>query len=118
MTSFNEICNKEIVDILANITYKQFIEIIKTTEWGFETEDVSMEENYEQQYYIIKTYCNEIKKNNYSLKVSYQESPKQIGGRVYAKNGIQNIWGIFRGAICHEKYYDFDMRQAHHQILF
>jgi hypothetical protein len=112
-----EKCNKSVVDTLSVMSYKYFLDIMKQTEWKFEAEDLSLEDNYKDQFNQIKQYCKMTKTNNYSLKVDYYKSSKQPTGRVYAKNGIQSIWGLIRGALTYDLYYDFDMVAAHHAIL-
>ncbi len=113
----SEVGNKEIIDKLATISYSGFLNVVKQSEWKFEVEDNELEENYREQYTMIKNYCMRMKENNYVLNVEYNHSPKQPTGRVYARQGIQPLWGMFRGAICGDKYYDFDMVCAHNSIL-
>ena len=112
-----ETCNKSVVDTLSVMSYKYFLDIMKQTEWKFEAEDLSLEDNYREQFNQIKQYCKTTKTNNYSLKVDYYKSSKQPTGRVYAKNGIQSIWGLIRGALTYGMYYDFDIVNAHPTIL-
>ena len=112
-----EIGDKQIISKLATMSYTAFLNVIKQSEWKYEAEDESFAENYREQYTLIKKYCIAMKKNNYSMNVDYAQSPKQPTGRVYSSKGIQPLWGMFRGAICCDKYYDFDMVCAHNSIL-
>ncbi len=112
-----EKANKSVVDTLSTISYKRFLNILSETEWCYECKDVSFEENYKEQFNLIKTYCSKIKKNGYSMSIKYSKSVKQPTGRVYADGGIQNIWSLFRNALISDIYYDFDMVNAHPTIL-
>ena len=115
--SFIEICDSKMIDKLSSMSFSVFIDIIKKSEWRKDLEDETLASNYEDQYRIIKNVCNDYKNNNYKLLVNYKPYASNPEGRVYADKGIQNIWGLFKGLIAYDKYYDFDMSCAHHSLL-
>jgi len=115
--SLVEICDEEMVKKLASMTFSTFLDIIKQSEWRTEVEDEALASNYAEQFNIIKKVCNDYKNNNFKLKVDYRPIVSNPKGRVYANRGLQNIWGLFKGLIAYDKYYDFDMSCAHHSIL-
>ena len=115
--SLTEICDEEMVKKLASMTFSTFLDIIKQSEWRTEVEDEALASNYAEQFNIIKKVCNDYKNNNFKLKVDYRPIVSNPKGRVYANRGLQNIWGLFKGLIAYDKYYDFDMSCAHHSLL-
>jgi len=112
-----EICDKNMVDKLSSMTFSTFLNIIKQSEWRKELQDEALASNYAEQYNIIRAVCNDYKNNNYILNVNYKPYVSNPKGRVYSDKGLQNIWGLFKGLIAYDKYYDFDMSCAHHSIL-
>ena len=114
---FYEKANKDIVDILAKLSYKKFIDLVKQTKFVFETEDSTIEDNYREQYHQIRSYCKHMKQRDCNVEFTYSPSPKQKTGRVYSNGGMQGLWGVIRSALGHGLYYDFDIICAHHTIL-
>ena len=67
----------------------------------------------------IKAFCKRIKANKGIVKQTYKYS-NRLGdcGRLFVKGfGIQSLQHKLRGFLCSDKYYDFDMKNAHPTIL-
>ena len=67
----------------------------------------------------IKAFCKRIKANKGIVKQTYKYS-NRLGdcGRLFVKGfGIQSLQHKLRGFFCSDKYYDFDMKNAHPSIL-
>lgn len=110
--SLNEPVNAEMCKNLSYITLTEYCKMI----YPDENYDVKETENYFKK---MKNYLKIQKKNNYLTKITYNFSKKSFEneGRLFADNGLQNIHKKIRGLLTKDIYLDFDMINAHPNIL-
>lgn len=116
MTEFIEIANKEVVDMLCQLTLKQFIELCEQF-YVDEEEDQDEKYDHQQQFNIIRGLCVEFKANNYKIKTEYNRRERREGRQYAVNNSLQRIWKPFRNALCNGLYIDIDQINSHPCII-
>jgi len=110
----NEPVNAEMCDLLMYMSFTEYSKMINSEE---NENIIETEKNYKK----IKKYLKFQRKNNYFGKITYKFSKNSFEneGRLFCEygNGIQNINKKIRGLLSKDLYLDFDMINAHPNIL-
>lgn len=110
--SLIEPVNAEMCDLLSYMTLTEYSKMIDSEE----NQDIN---ETEKNFKKIKKYLKIQRKNNYLAKITYKFSKKSFEneGRLFCDYGIQNINKKIRGLLSKDIYLDFDMINAHPNIL-
>lgn len=113
--------NNDICDKLCNITYEEYLNLMKQFDEN-ECDELNEKLWIIPQYNKIVKYTRMMKNNNYKIKQSYKYANGTTDGRLFVNNkassaGLQNINKYFRGCLCDNLYVDIDMKNAHPNLL-
>lgn len=114
-STFTESVNAEYCQLLAKLSFSQFMEFYPVAEQG---EDGVKTELY-IQYNMLRSYCKDLIKNDYKRISHYDYTQNKKEGRIFLKEttGLQRIWNKFRGVLCDGLMLDLDMINAHPTLL-
>lgn len=116
--SLVEHSNPQITDILARMSYKQFIEVCEK----FYNKDDDMEADnteydHSAQFEMIRKLCRDLKANNYRITTQYNRRGRKEGRKYAVGNSLQRIWAVFRNALISTEMIDVDQINSHPSIF-
>lgn len=112
MVKCNEKVNEQIARKLATMSLGQYMECMKIVNKKNEIQ------KHQIEYEMITNYCKEQVKCGFEMIREYSPSEASPEGRKFVKGtGLQSISKVFRGPLSDEIYTDFDMINAHPNIL-
>jgi hypothetical protein len=112
--------SKQICDKLVNLSFNNFIKMMKIVDIDYNTHNQDDLIWIKQQYDLIKNYCQMMKANNYIVTQEYKYSDDNSEGRLFVNNpngGIQRINKYIRGCLTENIYTDVDMQNCHISVL-
>lgn len=110
--------NPQITDILARMSYKQFVEVCeKFYNKDDEMEADNTEYDHSAQFKMIKELCRDLKANNYRIVTEYNRRGRKEGRRYAVGNSLQRIWAVFRNALISTEMIDVDQINSHPSIF-
>ena len=116
--SYVESVNPDICNKLSKLSYTQFLLLYNDNENVADNGNTSVDIVKYTQYKLMKEYCCKMVSNNYKLTTTYKYANLKTYGRIFVEDmGLQRLWSKFRGILCDNINYDFDMINAHPTIL-
>jgi hypothetical protein len=113
--TFEERVNPTYCNILAKITLEQFKKFYSSTEIDENGDNMEIT----TQFNMLRNYCADMIKCNYTRISTYKYSGNKIDGRLFLKEkmGLQRIWNKFRGVLSDGITRDLDMISCHPNLL-
>lgn len=113
--TFDESVNPAYCNILAKITLEQFKKFYTSAEIDENGDDMQIT----TQYNLLRNYCAEMIKCNYTRLSTYKYSGNKTDGRMFLKEkqGLQRLWNKFRGVLSDGITRDLDMVNCHPNLL-
>ena len=116
--SYVESVNPDICNKLSKLSYTQFLSLYNDNENVTDNGNTTIDTVKYTQYKLMKEYCCKMVSNNYKLTTTYKYANLKTYGRIFVEDmGLQRLWSKFRGILCDNINYDFDMINAHPTIL-
>ena len=113
--TFEERVNPTYCNILAKITLEQFKKFYSSAEIDENGDNMEIT----TQFNLLRNYCADMIKCNYSRISTYKHSGNKTEGRLFLKEkmGLQRIWNKFRGVLSDGITRDLDMISCHPNLL-
>ena len=111
--TMNEKINSSVAKRLVNLTYQKYCELF-VSEYEEKIESGDMKGSFS----VVQDFIKLAIKNNFILSQTYKPAKTSPEGRLFVQGpGIQKLPKKVRGILCEGIYKDYDMKNAHPQIL-
>jgi hypothetical protein len=113
---FIETVEKGDCDFLDGLSEAEFTKLFDSVVDGFQGAPPQGQKM--SNYTRVKKLCSQFKRNNYKIEVQYKHSKyNKTNGRLFAGHGIQNITSSVRRFLTCKTLNDYDMVNAHPEIM-